>query len=132
MLEYQGWATIREAFREQDESQLKLVLAVEEISEQVRQMSATNLVVTVSGLNGVWRLLLMGASNRKDSRFWNAVELFKMMARVAPGTYGELSFWDDEETGEMKNRYQVYVLKKGVLTLKTNPFLSPCLPELEE
>ena len=131
MLEYQGWATLREAFREEDESELKLVLAVDEIKEHVRQTATTNLIVNVSGLNGIWRLWLMGASNRKDARFWNAVELFRTIARIAPGTYGQLSFWDDEEAGDLKNCYQVYVLKKGILTLEVDPFLSPCIPRLE-
>lgn len=133
MLEYQGWATVREAFRESDEDDALLGEAIKAIRKRVEDVGAqTNVRAEFLTLNGSPRLMVVGVGNRKDSRWEATLELFSFIAKVAPGSYGELSFWDDEEADGKNEVYQSYIMKKGMIALQEHPFLSPCYQELEE
>ena len=81
--------------------------------------------------NGSYRVLLSGVKNRRTSIFDEYLELYRLLAEAMPGSYGELSFIDEdnEEAGVL---VEVYVLRKGTLERFINPFLSPFHPKVEE
>ncbi|WP_119726394.1 Imm7 family immunity protein [Thermomonospora amylolytica] len=62
------------------------------------------------------------------------LELFlRELCRVAPGSYGLLHEWDDE-TAEWpgENAFKVYVLARGRVTVREDPFFSPLVPTIED
>ena len=74
--EFQGLATIRDAFGVEDESKLKKVHAVDEITNNVLRRYSANLIVNVSGLKASdvgpifsTRLPLILAANIRPNRF---------------------------------------------------------------
>ncbi len=133
MLEYHGWVTLRGNHDSSDEFQYGLVCsqALTLVSDRLGQIKANNQYIEILGQNGEVRLIVSGASNRKDSRWENVVKLYEDIAQWSSGSYGRLDFRDDEEPGEKGNSYQSYILKRGTLTLHVDPFLSPCIPEIE-
>lgn len=132
MLEFQGWATLRESFTESGEDPDLLRNITENIKSEVEQIRHDNLEIGVRYLNGTPRLWVVGYSNHRASEWEEILRLYRFIASAAPGSYGELSFWDDEDETGRNNAYQLYVLRKGALTLEVDPFLSPCIPKLED
>lgn len=59
-----------------------------------------------------------------------ALEIFRWVAQHSTGSYGLLYFHDDEDPAH-DNAFQVYVLKRGRLSKVQDPFLSPCIEEIE-
>lgn len=56
---------------------------------------------------------------------------FQTLAAKAPGSYGILSCWDDEDPVK-NNAFQIFILKKGRIIEADDIWLSPCVPEIEE
>jgi len=105
MIECHGWATIREAYREEDENEKRLDEAISIISSEIEK-----------------------TGNRWDG----VIKLFQLVADVAKGSYGLLHFHDDEADGEQANAFQVFVLKRGKIELSVEKHLSPYFPTLED
>ena len=51
--------------------------------------------------------------------------------RITPGSYGLLYTLDDEDAAHV-NAFRVYVLARGALVERTDPFLSPFVPVVED
>lgn len=67
--------------------------------------------------------------NHRGQPFY-ALEIFRWVAQHSTGSHGLLYFHDDEDPAH-ENEFQVYVLKRGRLIKNQDPFLSPCLEEIE-
>lgn len=132
MLEYQGWATISEASSEEDECDRRLVDVVSKIEKKIDIIRSEHYELGLKYFNAEPRLWVMGYSNRKRSDWDGIVGLFKYIAEISYGSYGVLSFWDDEDIDGLANMYQSYVLKRGGVKLKIDPFLSPCVKTLKD
>ncbi len=132
MFEYQGWATIRESYLEEFESEKLLVDIVSKIKKVIKNIDDKPQVIGLRHINGVPRLWIMGFSNHKGNDWNQAYDLFTMIASTAPGSYGVLSYRDDEDQNGNDNSINMYVLKKGQLSFHQDPFLSPCIPSIEE
>ena len=137
MFEFQGWATIREHYREDmEEAEVSEVLierknAFRSHMEMLKAADHSNVHFFAEFQNGSYRVLLSGVKNRRTSIFDEYLELYRLLAEAMPGSYGELSFIDEdnEEAGVL---VEVYVLRKGTLERFINPFLSPFHPKVEE
>ena len=126
MLEFHGWAKIREAYREINEDDTKLDVAISKLRKFIADQYSFYAVVEET--NGSFHLCTTGESNH-----WRdpVLELFEFIAQVAPGSYGLLYIHDGENV-DAHNEFQVWVLKKGKLQKRSDPFLSPYFPEVEE
>jgi hypothetical protein len=62
------------------------------------------------------------------------VQILKWVAEKGPGSYGPLYVLDDEDRNRGKNygnEFRIWMLKRGKVYEKADPFLSPFVPECE-
>lgn len=139
-----GWVVILEAFKESDESNTALYHALKIVGEKIDQIinkspnkneprnRCFNTIIECAVLNGSHHMFVMADWNHKDGRWYSVLELYQLIAKVAPGSYGVLHVRDDEDSDGYENAIQAYVLRKGKLKRHKDPFLSPCIPMIEE
>jgi len=133
MIEYQGWATIREAFNEQGEDEEKLVSVTHKLAMLVDELGQRPWCeATFTQINGEYRLFIMGNRNHASGDWPEVLALFEWVAENAPGSYGILSIHDDEDAENRNNEFQVFVLRRGTLKRGFDPHLSPYIPMVEE
>ena len=133
MIEYQGWATVREAYREDDEDDAALRTICAEVTERVEELAKRQCCeATFRNINGAWRLFVMGHRNHASGDWPDVVALFEWIAANALGSYGILSCHDDEDSNGRDNEFQVFTLRRGHLTRSHDPYLSPFFPMVEE
>ena len=133
MLELHGWFTIREAFREEDESDEKLSSAILQIRQAVSKLSNVNLTAKLMVQNGqFYNLLINGNFNHRDSRWTEVTELVRLVSDIAPGAFGVLHFHDDEDKNGRENQFQILVMKKGRIQTHIEADLTPVVCEMEE
>jgi hypothetical protein len=132
MFEYQGWATISESVSEADENGDMLSEIIRQIESKISMVQSEHFELGMKYFNAEPRLWVIGCSNRKRSDWDDVVKLFRFIAEISPGSYGILSFWDDEDVDGLSNIYQAYVLRRGALEKKIDPFLSPCIQTLRD
>ena len=132
MVELHGWFTIREAFREQDESDEVLADAISRIEKALENLNGINVFVRLLVQNGAHNLLINGNFNHSDSRWIEINELIQFVATVAPGSFGILHFHNDEDKTGRDNQFQAIVMKKGKIHTVVERNLSPVFGELEQ
>ncbi|WP_208353979.1 Imm7 family immunity protein [Pseudaestuariivita rosea] len=133
MIEFHGWVTLREAYREVDEDDQLFKTSLKQIAASTEDIvKKSNVVAMIVEQNGATNLIVNGNLNHADNRWSEIVELFHMIANIAVGSYGLLHFHNDEDAFGKHNMFQVYVLRKGNLKLADDIHLSPYFPKLEE
>ncbi len=104
MYEYHGWLSLRESPSEIDGGKLgQSIVRIEQ--------------------------LIAEFSNHKSDC---TLKLFKQIATEAPGTYGVLFIWDDEDLSGLSNAFQVWKLARGNAVQVADTLLSPCVPTIED
>nr|WP_275116260.1 Imm7 family immunity protein [Aliiroseovarius subalbicans] len=133
MIEYQGWATIREAFCEEKEDEAALAMIASKLETLVGELAKRALCeATFRNINGALRLSVMGFRNHASGDWPDVMALFEWIAANAPGSYGTLSCHDDEDAEGRENEFQLFVLRRGTLTRSHDPHLSPYFPKVED
>ena len=134
MYEFHGWVTIRESPGEQGEDQQLLERLVADFRAQIRSYNWTSGgALLLDWFNGAYHVLASGLFNHADSRAVQLLELFTAVAERAPGSYGLVYVHDDEvDDLAARNRFQVWVLARGRLYYREDPFLSPYVPTVED
>jgi Immunity protein 7 len=82
--------------------------------------------------NGCDSIVISGQHNRYRNYVLN---LFEWIAENSLGSYGILYLRDDENSRrdfDYSNEFRVWTLRKGILTENSDPFLSPCIPTIED
>lgn len=130
MYEYHGWVTIRETPTCDDEKNLELKIL--KIKEFIRNLQWCNGVLRLHAVNGEYLVIVSGLTNHKSQEANDLLNLYSYIAEEASGSYGLLHIWDDEDKSGLDNKFQVYVLVRGQVTLREDPFLSPCIPVIED
>jgi hypothetical protein len=126
MFEYHGWAIVRDDTCGTDEARLGRI--VEELRQTIDKFGDASGVTDVRWINGTCMLLFAGCPNHRHE---NVFALFPWLAQRAPGSYGLLYVWDDESR-EFENEFRVWRLLRGRVEEESDPFLSPCIPTIEE
>lgn len=126
MFEYQGWATIRSLEKDIDEEQS----LVESLSSKISEISHIQRVLELRYINGIPRVWTIGNTNRKGNDWAEVFELFNFIAAKSSLSYGVLSCWDDEDSFGESDSFQVFALRRGMLTKNTDTVLSPCEQKL--
>ena len=133
MFEFHGWATIREASDESGEDELKLREIVEALTQHVSNMGWSTNKAELSYINGSVHLIVSGLTNHRATEASELFELYRNVARLAPGSYGLLYIHDDENVDELaQNEFEVWVLRRGQLLRRKDEFLSPIVPTIED
>lgn len=132
MYEFHGWITLRETFenREMDECQISKIAS--DIKLHIEKLNWYHGVIGIRPINVEYYIWTVGASNHKPQDSDSPVEFFRYIGKMAPGSYGILYVIDDEDmSDENYNKFKVYVLKKGTVEERNDPFLSPFTPTVE-
>ena len=129
MYEFHGWATIRESTRDIDEGNLSAI--VEKLNQQILSFKWNVGVLEIKPINGAYHLIASGFTNHKSPDATQVFSLFQKIAETAKGSYGLLHVWDDENAKE-SNQFSVWMLARGAFLRQDDPFLSPCVPKIED
>jgi hypothetical protein len=136
-----GWATIWPSVKNDDSvDDLLEPERMDALREQIaahiqhvgleRTDQQMNPFAEIRALNNEIQLWLSGNTNH-DSDHEVIVGLFHYIADVAPGAYGLLYTMNDEDAVR-PNHFRVWVLARGALVERSDPFLSPYFPTVED
>ncbi len=103
------------------------------LQEQINFIVITGIAIHLDeGLNG--DLHVLSIAGHRNHRYEPVIDLFRWLAVNGPGSYGLLYVWDDEDHkhGDYQNLFRVWRLARGVLEERSDPFLSPPIPTVED
>jgi hypothetical protein len=124
MFEYHGWATLSLSPGEEDENDLARF--AERLRARIAEFGDGSGVCDVRVVNASWHVWLAGNPNHRHPQ---VLRLFPYIARHAPGSYGLLYVWDDEDAVH-ENAFRVFRLARGRVDEVADPHLSPCEPTI--
>ena len=131
MFQMHGWAVVRsDTYESTGEAEATLLARLQ---EQIELTQVTNIRVHLDvGLNG--DLHVLSVDGHRNHRYIPVIDLFGWLAANGPGSYGLLYVLDDEDfkTGDFQNEFRVWRLARGVLEERSDPFLSPAIPTVED
>ena len=131
MFQVQGWAIVSSDTYEINGSDDARLLTA--LKEQIDLTRSTNIIIHLDvGLNG--DLHVLSIAGHKNHRYEPVIDLFDWLAANGPGSYGLLYVQDDEDfkRGSYENEFRAWKLARGVLEEQSDPFLSPCIPIIED
>jgi hypothetical protein len=100
-------------------------------SGQVVSAARANVVLGFGLMNDQARLWAVGVKNHATPLRQEMLDVYTYIGQVAPGSYGLLYMLDDEDPRH-ENAFSVFVLVRGTLTERADPFLSPFVPTVED
>ena len=130
MIELHGWVTIRETYEATFWEEDHIEMIVQNIQDEIDKLRYFKPVL--KAMNGDYYLEFSVFSNRKDSRSQEIFELYKRIGEIAPGSYGLIYLYDDEDTVGKQNLFQVFSLARGIVKEREDSFLSPVIPTIED
>lgn len=126
VFDYHGWAVVRDDTYHVDNGTLHAT--IEELRRRIDEFHDGSGIASVRAVNGVFHVAVSGCPNHRHE---DVLGLFPWLAEHAPGSFGLLYVWDDEDP-EFNNAYQVWCLRRGRTDRRLDPFLSPCIPQVED
>lgn len=127
MFEWHGWATIVGTPSNSDLDGATERAIFDAVAALVSTAAGpANETVDLRWANGTLHLWLAGAHNRPTDA---AVELYRRVAEIAPGSYGVLHALHHDAIDMTWRRW---VMRRGVLLEETEPSLSPHIPIVED
>ena len=130
MIEFNGWAIIRESYKEELDNENLLVSIIEQIEIKISKLNFVNEIYSLKALNGTYHLSIMANHNHRTEHI---IEFFKWVSEISKGSYGILYIQDDEDYGRKnENKFKVLSMKKGRVKELDDIYLSPVNPEVEE
>ncbi|MGR6542094.1 Imm7 family immunity protein [Paenibacillus tundrae] len=130
MYQYHGWAVILESTSD-DTSDEREINTLNRVKKYIEDLQPNVDVLDIKAINGQFHLWMTGLWNREPSSKFSPVELMKTIGVMAPGSYGMLYVFNDEHPKHF-NEFHVYVLARGNVVEKSDPFLSPFIPTVAD
>ncbi|WP_299099664.1 immunity 7 family protein [uncultured Winogradskyella sp.] len=132
MIEVNGWAVIRESYKEEDDDNELLNSIVKQIESKLNELDYRNEFYSLKCLNGTYHLSIMVNHNHRTVAE-HVIDFFKWIAQISKGSYGIMYVQDDEdiERGN-EDKFKVWSMKKGKVVELNDIYLSPLNPEIEE
>jgi hypothetical protein len=135
MIELHAWARIWESYEADNEGD-KMHFIKQELQERIANLNwkdnTSSMAFRLGGLNGELYLCITAAPSHRRQDIEEVFDLYNLIAKIAPGSYGLVYMHDDEDKNGMDNAFRVFVLTRGVLREEKDPFLSPYFPTLED
>lgn len=126
MYQYHGWAVVLESTGDEASNEGKVNI-FETVKKYIEDLQPKVDVLDMRAINGQYHLWMTGLWNREPSSKFSPVVIMKNIGSIAPGSYGMLYVFNDEHPKHF-NEFDVYVLARGNVEEKTDPFLSPLIP----
>ncbi|MFD8492543.1 Imm7 family immunity protein [Amycolatopsis sp. NPDC059657] len=125
MYEYHGWVTLQATSSGDDDPSL-LERIVERVHRAVRDFGELD-VVDLQWINGVPQLHLGGLAKHGATFGPDLLDLYTRVGELAPGSYGLLHVWDDQDE-DHDNDFRVHRMARGQVTELADQHLSPVAP----
>lgn len=134
MIELHGWLTIRNHYDGSDEFDDNSVIneLMEKIKTKINENLFDDKMIQLDFHNGSLCLSMTLYTNHFGGACQNVFSLIRYISDIAPGSYGLVYLYDDEDENGHENTFQVFVLAKGRLTKHQDTFLSPLNPKVED
>ncbi len=130
MVEIHGWLTIRETFRADLEEEEQLGSLIEIIRREIDKLKWFKPEIKFQ--NGEAYIEFSLFCNHINSEVSEIFKLVKYIGETADGSYGLIYLYNDEDRNGKENQFQVFLLARGKIEEKTDPFLSPIIPTIED
>lgn len=131
MHEFHAWIGLAESTFEDDD--VKFAAAVERLEAIVAQESWHDARFEVFNLNGFYFLTATGQVNRRRDEGERLDLLISETVRLLPGSWGLVYERDDSmPVPPGPNAFRVRVIARGRIEERLDPFLSPCIPVIED
>ncbi|MGK3208469.1 Imm7 family immunity protein [Amycolatopsis sp. MEPSY49] len=127
MFEYHGWITLRSTAEALDDEPPLRLGEIEALVDE----SADYALMDLQPMNGTYYIHLGGNPNRRGQHGRAVIDLFAEVGRLAPGSYGLLYVYDNEDPEHMLS-FRVHRLVRGTVTEHADHLLSPVIPTLED
>lgn len=102
------------------------------IKEKIEGYAWNRGILDIQVVNASYHVIVSGYTNHRAQDAEEIFELYQYVAELSPKAYGLLYIWDDEDPNGLTNEFQVFVLLRGGLHERRDPFLSPCIPVLDD
>ena len=130
MYEYHGWFCIAVAPHEVEDEDCKLYEVVNYVKNLIEQTLPEHHIAELKPINGEYMASFAGFANHRSSLADNLIRIFQEIAQKAPGSYGLLYVWDDEDS-ELGNEFQVGRLARGEFKFVKDSYLFYHLASLQ-
>jgi hypothetical protein len=130
MFEYHAWVTVQYSAGDEEDTDLKA--AHDQVAVELERLRGGTSLVNLRWVNGMSQLHISGFINHRSGEGQEVIDSFHRVGEVAPGSYGALYMFDDEDPGGKRNEFQVLVMRRGRVTQEADRFLSPCIPMIED
>ena len=131
MFEYHGWISIIVAPYDVENEDEKLHQVVTYSKNLIEQTLPKHHIAELKPINGEYMASFAGLANHSSSVAEAIISIFKKIGQKAPGSYGILYFWNDEDTNS-NNKFSVGRLARGKFEVLEDCYLSPRIPKLED
>jgi hypothetical protein len=131
VIQWHGWATILDSPSQEDhwpDAPDATLDRVRRVMDEYDERG--NEVVDLRCMNGFWHVWLSGNHNHNHIAA-DLRNLYASLAEVAPGSYGVLYVFDDEDP-EHGNEWIVWVMRRGQITSRLDLDLSPHIGGVED
>ncbi len=129
MFEFHGWVVIRSGFDLDDPRyEEDWIRMWPQLEEELQLFGRPDHFFIHKGVNELVSVTCSGLRNHHQE--W-VMDFFRWVASRAPGSYGLLYIFDNEDP-QYENAFRVHRLAKGELKELDDPFLSPYIPTLED
>ncbi|MFF0144555.1 immunity protein 7 of polymorphic toxin system [Amycolatopsis sulphurea] len=125
MFEYHGWVTIAATASGDDDAAL-LERLVDRVHRTLRDAGTLDLV-DLRWSSGLPMLHLGGLDKHGGAISPELLETFARVGELAPGSYGLLHVWDDQDP-ECDNEFRVFRMARGQVSEQRDPHLTPVAP----
>lgn len=131
MYEFHAWVGLSDSTDEDDRERVGVV--VERMRNLIRGSSWPDATFRIDSMNGQFFLVADGLLNRYRDEGRMLDQLLLIVVEDLPGSWGIVYERDDEmPVPPGPNAYRVRVLSRGRMEVRLDPFLSPCIPTIED
>lgn len=131
MHEFHAWVGLADSPFEDDPD--RMAAAIDELRHFVGTYSWPDASFDIKNLNGRHFFTATGYVNRRRDEGKHLDLSLSMICRLLPGSWGLVYERDDEMPDPPgPNAFRVRVIARGVIQERSDPFLSPCQPVIED
>ncbi|QKS45332.1 hypothetical protein HUB94_13595 [Paenibacillus cellulosilyticus] len=124
MFEFHGWAVILDSPGEEGSGASSIY---DRVTQYVELLKPNTDVLELKAINRQYHLWLSGLNNHEPTSKYDPVEIMQTIGVMAPGSYGLLYVYNDVNE-QLSNVFRVFVLARGCVKERDDPFLSPIIP----
>ena len=134
MIKFHGWLVVLAHWDPLREDDFDMLEVGKIIRSQLPKLNAVhNINLEVYNTNGIDQITIVGCNNKIRSEYISIAKFFKSVLRKAPGSYGVISYINDELTNVTeRDMYFSYIIRKEQVIKVVEPYFSPYCEKIGE